>query len=75
MIHDSYGTLAADMPMLGACLRQAFVQMYSDHDVLTELRDSLLQQLPASQHKKLPPVPPKGSLDIRSVLQSDFFFA
>jgi DNA-directed RNA polymerase len=75
MVHDSYGTLAADMPMLSACLRQAFVQMYRDHDVLAELRDLILQRLPEKQHAKLPPLPPMGDLDLSAVIQSDFFFA
>jgi DNA-directed RNA polymerase len=28
VIHDSYGTHAADMPLLAACIREAFVDMY-----------------------------------------------
>lgn len=29
VIHDSYGTHAADMPVLAACIREAFVNMYN----------------------------------------------
>jgi DNA-directed RNA polymerase len=75
MIHDSYGTLAADMPMLSACLRRAFVGMYQEHDVLAELRDRLLAVLPDKDKDKLPELPAKGSLEIEEVLRSDFFFA
>jgi DNA-directed RNA polymerase len=34
MIHDSYGTHAADTDLLAFRLRAAFVQMYMEHDVL-----------------------------------------
>jgi DNA-directed RNA polymerase, mitochondrial len=72
MIHDSYGTLAADTDVLRECLRQAFCQMYQ-FDVLQSFADEIQKGLP--EGVKLPPLPPKGSLDINQVLQSDFFFA
>lgn len=71
MIHDSYGTVAPDMDMLSACLREAFVDMYVDHNVLEEF----LRELPAEIQAECPPVPPMGTLDIEAVRQSDFFFA
>jgi len=71
MIHDSYGTVAADMDMLSACLRHAFVDMYEDHDVLAEF----LQSLPEEARAKCPELPPKGDLNIQEVHNSEFFFA
>lgn len=71
MIHDSYGTVAADMDMLSACLRHAFVDMYTDHHVLAEL----LAGLPEEVRAECPPPPPLGTLDIKEVLESEFFFA
>jgi DNA-directed RNA polymerase, mitochondrial len=75
MIHDSYGTLAADTDMLGACLRRAFVDMYRDHDILSSFRDSVLAMLPPDLAAKLPPLPERGTLDLDAVMGSDFFFA
>lgn len=75
MIHDSYGTLAADTEMLGACLRHAFVDLYKEHDVLEEFRSSIVAMLPPELAEKVPPCPTKGSLDLDAVLKSDFFFA
>jgi DNA-directed RNA polymerase len=75
MIHDSYGTLAADTDMLGACLRTAFVDLYKEHDVLAEFRETIIAMLPPELAEKVPPLPAKGSLDIDAVLSSDFFFA
>jgi DNA-directed RNA polymerase len=72
MIHDSYGTLAAHTDMLAACTRHAFVDMYEDHDVLSEFRDSIAKLVPG---KELPTVPAFGDLDLSEVLESQFFFA
>lgn len=72
MIHDSYGTLAADTDLLRECLRQSFCQMYQ-FDVLESFAHEIQKGLPDGV--KLPPLPPKGSLDINEVLKSDFFFA
>lgn len=71
MIHDSYGTLAADMDVLAACLREAFVDMYEQHNVLEEF----LRGLPPEVQAECPPLPAMGTLDLKGVLSSDFFFA
>jgi DNA-directed RNA polymerase len=71
MIHDSYGTVAADMDMLAGCLRHAFVDMYTDHNVLEEF----LNGLPEHVRTKCPPLPAMGTLRLEDVLQSEFFFA
>lgn len=73
MVHDSYGTLAADTEVLAVTLRQAFVSLYQKHDVLAELRDAVVAALPAGAEVK--PVPASGSLNIDAVLESKFFFA
>ncbi len=72
MIHDSYGTLAADTDTIRECLRQAFCQMYQ-FDVMESFACEIQKGLP--EGVKLPPLPKKGTLDINQVLQSDFFFA
>ena len=71
MIHDSYGTHACDTDVLGDCLRVVFVDIYSK-DVLGALRDELDA---AILDGDLPPLPPKGDLDLNQVLLSDFFFS
>lgn len=75
VVHDSFGTLACDMDMLGACIRTSFVQMYTDHDVLEELRQRVSEVVGPRIEKNLPAVPEKGKLDINGVLESPFFFA
>lgn len=71
MIHDSYGTVAADMDILAACIRHAFVDMYEEHDVLNEFRESLPEEVRVETNER----PPLGTLDIKGVLESQFFFA
>lgn len=75
VVHDSYGTHAADMETLGACIRHAFVEMYEGHDVLQELYDNVLPLLPEAAREELPVPPKKGKLDLSQVHKSDFFFA
>ncbi len=75
MIHDSFGTHAADTEMLAACLREAFVDMYEETDVLGNLRSQFQRQVAVSNEENIPQVPNKGSLDVAAVRQSDFFFA
>jgi len=74
MVHDSYGTLATDIEELGDVTREVFVDLYENHDVLAEFREDVLPIIDDSE-KSLPPIPPKGDLNIREVLDSDFFFA
>lgn len=75
MVHDSYGTHAADAELMWWCLRKAFVEMYSQVDVLEDFRNDLLDVLPKNRHSEIEPVPPKGDLDISVVEDSPFFFA
>lgn len=66
MIHDDFGTHAADTQRFFMLIRTIFVDMYREHDPLMELR---------SRYPELPEPPPKGDLDIEEVLASDFFFS
>jgi DNA-directed RNA polymerase len=74
LIHDSYGTLAADTALSAECIREVFIQIYQ-RDILGDFREDLLEQLSTKNACKLAPVPPKGNLDLEAVRQSAFFFA
>lgn len=73
MIHDSYGTHAGNAQSLAMVLREEFVRMYSETDVLADFAAMLATQLP--EGAELPPLPEHGSLDLDQVLESQFFFA
>ncbi len=65
MIHDDYGTHAADAPRLARIIRETFVAMYESI--------SPLEALAASYDLSPPPQP--GTLPLREVLNSTYFFA
>jgi DNA-directed RNA polymerase len=71
MIHDSFGCHASDVEMLGACLRETFVELYVDNDPLLRFK----AEGEALVGKELPALPPKGELDVTAVRDSEFFFA
>jgi DNA-directed RNA polymerase, mitochondrial len=77
-IHDSFGTHACDMTDLSCFLREAFVEQY-EGNVLEKFREEIVEQLTRSGStelvEKLPPIPPKGSLDLQAVKHSEYFFA
>ncbi len=73
MIHDSYASHASAMDSLLDATRTQFYEMYNDHDVLNELRDTLNEVLGGDV--VLRPVPERGTLDLSGVLQSVFFFS
>lgn len=75
MIHDSYGTHAADTERFSEILRESFVAMYSETDFLEHFRDEIAAQLPPEAAAKLPPLPEKGTLELSDVLNSRYFFA
>jgi DNA-directed RNA polymerase len=72
MVHDSYGTHSSDMPRLSEILREEFVRMYTEHDVLTELRQHATVVLGTED---VPQPPAKGALDLTKILKSQYFFA
>ena len=74
-VHDSFGTTAADVEVLNTSLREAFINMFTENDILENFRNDVLRQLPEKYHDKLPEVPQKGNLDINELRKSRFFFA
>ena len=72
MVHDSYATNAVDSGILATSLRQATVDIFSDCQ-LTMFKTQIESQLPVGV--VLPDVPKLGSIDIRSILDSDYYFA
>lgn len=70
--HDEIAVLAADAGMMSSCVRQATVNMF-EGEILENFSSEISTLLPSSV--SLPPVPPKGTLDIRDVLKSDYYFS
>lgn len=73
MIHDSYATHACDTEVLAQCCRIAFVEHVYSRDVLGDFTKEVMQMLPDGA--EVPEMPQVGSLDLKQVLDSPFFFA
>jgi DNA-directed RNA polymerase len=65
MIHDDYGTHAADAAKLYRIIREVFVAMYEGCSPLEDFAASY----------GLPSPPTKGTLDLKAVLSSPYFFS
>lgn len=66
MIHDDYGTHAADTQLLFRLIRATFVDMYKNHDPIADF---------AKLYPEVGEPPAKGTLDIEEVIYSDYFFS
>lgn len=76
-IHDAYGTVAADVDLLNACLREAFIWTYSQHNVLEDFRAECIALLDddVTSILKMPHVPAFGELDLEKIRDAEYFFA
>jgi len=72
LIHDSYGCHAADAATLADTLRDQFVRMYEEHDVLSEFLDHNRHLIVGGD---IPDLPVTGELDLTEVRRSPYFFA
>ena len=72
MVHDSYATHSPNMEKLNNILREEYVRMYTEHDVLRDLYERAVAKFPDVD---IPEPPEKGSFDINEILESDYFFA
>ena len=77
MIHDSYGTHAADSEILATTLRKVFLRMFGGTGVnhLELWQREVLAPVSMNEMVELPPVPAMGKLDVREVEKATFFFA
>jgi DNA-directed RNA polymerase len=75
LVHDSFGTHAADTARFFVILREALVKMYTEQDVIADFAAQMKAQLPPETRENLPTPPSHGSLDRHAVIESDFAFA
>jgi DNA-directed RNA polymerase len=71
LIHDDYGTHAGNTDTLHRLIRESFVEQYEQFDPIKSFKE--WQE--AISQQTMPDAPEYGSLDIRQVLNSQFFFS
>jgi DNA-directed RNA polymerase len=72
VIHDSFGTHAANTDRLAVILRETFVDLYR-WDPLARFREAIIAQVP--KRAKVPELPDYGEFDLNQVLDSTYMFA
>ena len=71
VVHDSFGTLACDAPVMAKLLREQFSEIYSQ-PWLVKLAEQWRDKSPSGA--KVPDPPVCGKLDITKVTDSKYFF-
>lgn len=74
LIHDSFGTHAANTEKLARILREQFVEMYHKNDVLEEFLVSVTDGVMYFD-KGIPEKPRVKLLNLDQVIESTYFFA
>jgi DNA-directed RNA polymerase, mitochondrial len=75
-VHDSFGCLASRAERFRNIIREQFVRVYQEHDVLEEVFKQARADLGGRAHKRMPSgTPEKGSLKIERVLDAEYAFA
>lgn len=69
LIHDDYGAHAGNIDKLNQCIRAAFVAIYADGDPLRKFKEAQ-----EASGIKMPLMPTKGTLNVRDVMISKYFF-
>ena len=75
LVHDSFGTHAADTPRFFQLLRETLVEMYQSGDVIEDFRSEIMEQLEPKKRDRLKETPTRGHLELEAVLESSFCFA
>lgn len=70
MIHDDFGTHACHIDEWHKIIREQFIKLHTDHDILQEFKDAQETHWGSD----LPDLPAKGTLDLGSVAESPYFF-
>lgn len=71
-IHDSFGTVATDVPTMSGAIRRVSVEIFLT-PVLKTLHSEMSAYLPKGHVLPEPPI--LGTLDVNKLLEADYFFA
>jgi DNA-directed RNA polymerase len=71
MIHDSYGSPVAQAKTMYKAVRQSFIEMYTEQDVLENFKNDMLKLSDTS----LPTLPKRGDLKLDEIANSKYIFS
>jgi DNA-directed RNA polymerase len=76
LIHDSFASTPSNTEVIYWAVRAAFVEMYDGFCMYQKFLNEATQQLSVQGREILQvTIPPKGSLDINAVMESEYCFA
>jgi len=73
VVHDSFSTTIGNAKVMSHCIRRSFVDLYKGYCLYTDVLEQTIALLDNPEDADLPTVPPKGTLDLELVLESDYF--
>ena len=73
-VHDAFHCRPCDLPELQRTLREKFVELYQDRDILTELVEQSVVIHEVSRDS-LPKQTPMGEWDVTECLKADYCFS
>jgi DNA-directed RNA polymerase len=74
-VHDSFGCLASRATRFGQIIREQFVRMYTEHDVLAEVLEAAKRDLTVHNWQRLPEGLQYGNLKLEDVTKAQYAFA
>lgn len=74
-VHDSFGCLAPQAARFRQIIREQFVELYENNDVLAQVLAQCKHDLTIHNQQRLPELPVYGPLNLKEVLNAEFAFA
>lgn len=74
LVHDSFGCLPNEVSKFRTIIKETFVDLYENNDVLKDIWQENANHLD-TQAYRMPPIPKRGKLDIQEVLNAEYSFA
>lgn len=74
LVHDSFGCLPNDVSKFRVIIKETFVDLYENNDVLKDIWQENANHL-ETQAYRMPSIPKRGKLDIQEVLNAEYSFA
>jgi DNA-directed RNA polymerase len=75
VIHDSFATHASDVTALRSTLKESFVSIYKDKDLLKDFLECMPTKDEDGEEIVYPETPSQGGLEINDILGSEYIFS